>query len=37
MNPRGIGLGLFATFLWALVAWEHRIVFAKLFAARLEE
>jgi hypothetical protein len=37
MNPSGIGMGLFATSLWALVAWEHRIVFAKLFAARLEE
>ena len=37
MNPRGIGMGAFATLLWALIAWEHRIVFAKLFAARLEE
>jgi len=37
MNPSGVGMGAFATLLWALVAWEHRVVFAKLFAARLEE
>jgi len=37
MNPSGIGMGAFATLLWALVAWEHRIVFERLFAARLEE
>jgi hypothetical protein len=37
MDPRGIGMGAFATFLWLLVGWEHRIVFARLFAARLEE
>jgi hypothetical protein len=37
MNPSGIGMGAFATLLWLLVVWEHRIVFAKLFAARLEE
>jgi hypothetical protein len=37
MNPGGIGMGAFATLLWALVAWQHRIVFARLFAARLEE
>jgi hypothetical protein len=37
MNPKGIGMGAFATLLWLLVAWEHRVVFAKLFAARLEE
>jgi hypothetical protein len=37
MNPRGIGMGAFATLLWALVAWQHRIVFERLFAARLEE
>jgi hypothetical protein len=37
MNPGGIGMGAFATLLWLLVAWEHRIVFARLFAARLEE
>jgi hypothetical protein len=37
MNPSGIGMGLFATLLWALVVWEHRVLFAKLFAARLEE
>jgi hypothetical protein len=36
MNPGGIGMGAFATLLWLLVAWEHRIVFARLFAARLE-
>jgi hypothetical protein len=37
MNPSGIGPGAFATLLWALVAWEHRVVFKRLFAARLEE
>ena len=37
MNPSGIGTGAFATILWLLVAWEHRIVFEKLFAARLAE
>jgi uncharacterized membrane protein YphA (DoxX/SURF4 family) len=37
MNPGGIGPGAFATLLWLLVAWEHRIVFERLFAARLEE
>jgi putative oxidoreductase len=37
MNPSGIWMGAFATFLWLLVAWEHRIVFERLFAARLEE
>ena len=37
MNPGGIGMGAFATLLWALVAWEHRVVFKRLFAARLEE
>ncbi|MGA9669889.1 MAG: hypothetical protein WBQ94_11800 [Terracidiphilus sp.] len=37
MAPSGIGVGAFATLLWALVAWEHRIVFERLFAARLEE
>ena len=37
MNPSGIAAGAFATLLWLLVAWEHRIVFARLFAARLEE
>jgi hypothetical protein len=37
MNPGGIGTGAFATLLWLLVAWQHRIVFERLFAARLEE
>ena len=37
MDPGHIGMGLFATLLWLLVVWEHRIVFARLFAARLEE
>ncbi|HXR39347.1 MAG TPA: hypothetical protein VN776_09650 [Terracidiphilus sp.] len=37
MDPGGIGMGAFATLLWFLVGWEHRIVFARLFAARLEE
>ena len=37
LDPGGIGMGAFATLLWVLVAWEHRVVFARLFAARLEE
>ena len=37
MDPGGVGMGAFATLLWLLVGWEHRVVFAKLFAARLEE
>jgi len=37
MDPRGVGLGAFATLLWFLVGWEHRVVFERLFAARLEE
>src|SRR3984957_3724279 len=37
MNPSGIGPGAFATLLWFLVAWQHRTVFERLFAARLEE
>jgi hypothetical protein len=37
MDPGGIGMGAFATLLWLLVAWQHRVVFARLFAARLEE
>lgn len=37
MNPAGIGPGVFATLLWLLVAWQHRTVFERLFAARLEE
>jgi hypothetical protein len=37
MNPSGIGMGAFATLLWLLVAWQHRTVFERLFAARLEE
>ena len=37
MQPGGIGPGAFATLLWFLVAWQHRSVFARLFAARLEE
>jgi hypothetical protein len=36
MNPGGIGPGAFATLLWLFVAWQHRIVFERLFAARLE-
>jgi hypothetical protein len=36
MDPGGIGMGAFATLLWLLVAWEHRTVFERLFAARLE-
>lgn len=37
MDPSGIGMGAFATLLWLLVAWQHRVVFARLFASRLEE
>jgi hypothetical protein len=37
MAPSGIGPGAFATLLWLLVAWQHRKVFERLFAARLEE
>jgi len=37
MNPSGIGMGAFAALLWFLVAWEHRVVFERIFAARLEE
>jgi len=37
MDPGGIGMGAFATLLWLLVGWQHRIVFERLFAARLEE
>jgi putative oxidoreductase len=37
MNPGGIGPGAFATLLWMLVAWQHRTVFERLFAARLED
>jgi hypothetical protein len=37
LNPSGIGMGALATLLWLLVGWEHRIVFERLFAARLEE
>jgi len=37
MAPAGIGMGAFATLLWLLVAWQHRVGFAKLFAARLQE
>jgi hypothetical protein len=37
MNPSGIGMGAFATLLWLMVGWEHRTVFERLFAARLED
>ncbi len=37
MNPSGIGMGAFSALLWFLVAWEHRVVFERIFAARLEE
>jgi putative oxidoreductase len=37
LNLCGIGMGAFATLLWLLVAWQHRKVFERLFAARLEE
>jgi putative oxidoreductase len=34
MLPRAIGMGLFATLLWLLVAWQHRAAFEVLFEAR---
>jgi hypothetical protein len=34
MNPSGIGMGAFATLLWALVAWQHRAAFAPLLKAK---
>jgi putative oxidoreductase len=37
MAPASIGPGAFATLLWLLVAWQHRVVFERLFAARLQE
>jgi putative oxidoreductase len=37
MDPGGIGPGAFGTLLWLLVAWQHRKVFERLFAAHLEE
>jgi hypothetical protein len=37
MQPGGIGPGAIATLLWFLVAWQHRSVFERLFAAHLEE
>ena len=37
MHPSGIWTGAFATLLWFLVAGQHRTVFERLFAARLEE
>ena len=36
MGPSCIGAVLVASLLWALVAWEHKAVFEKLFAARLQ-
>jgi hypothetical protein len=34
MNPSGIGMGLFATLLWLLVAWYHREAFAGILQKR---
>jgi hypothetical protein len=36
MMPRTIGMGLFATLLWLLVAWQHRAAFEVLFEARFK-
>jgi hypothetical protein len=35
MQPKSIGMGLIATLLWLLVAWQHKAAFAGLFKARL--
>ena len=37
MNPSGIGMGLFFTLLWFLVAWYHRAALACLFQKRLSD
>lgn len=34
MNPGGIGLGLFATLLWAILAWRLRAYFMPLFVQK---
>jgi putative oxidoreductase len=36
MQPRTIGMGVFATLLWLLVAWQHRAAFEVLFEARFK-
>jgi putative oxidoreductase len=36
MLPKAIGMGIFATLLWALVAWQHKAAFAGIFKAKLE-
>jgi hypothetical protein len=35
MNPSGIGMGLFATLLWLLVAWYHRAAFSGILQKRV--
>lgn len=35
MAPKSIGMGLFATFLWLLVAYQARSAFAGLFQAKV--
>jgi hypothetical protein len=37
MAPSSIGMGVFATLLWFLVFWQHRVAFAGLFQAKLAE
>lgn len=36
MQPKTIGMGIFVTLLWLLVAWQHRAAFAVLFEARAQ-
>ncbi|MGO9086313.1 MAG: hypothetical protein ACLQBK_13890 [Candidatus Sulfotelmatobacter sp.] len=36
MLPKAIGMGIFATLLWTLVAWQHKAAFAGIFKANLE-
>ncbi|MGA2649925.1 MAG: hypothetical protein ABSF28_05365 [Terracidiphilus sp.] len=37
MAPSSIWMGVFATLLWFLVFWQHRVAFAGLFQAKLAE
>ena len=37
MAPKGIGMGLFATLLWLLVAYRVRSAFRGIFAQRVQE
>ncbi|MGB6743613.1 MAG: hypothetical protein WBE38_08135 [Terracidiphilus sp.] len=36
MLPKAIGMALFATLLWVLVAWQHRTAFEVLFEAEFK-